>query len=716
MWLNFLEHYMKRIFILLISILILSPCLADEGMWTLNNLGAAKLTQMRKMGLTLTQKQLYDTIQPSLKDAVVHFAGGCTGVMVSKQGLLFTNHHCGYGAIQSQSSVENDYLRDGFVAQSMEEELPIPNMYVRFLLKTIDVTDQVLKGIGSEMEEKERNELTRKKMDEIANLFSNDSLSIEAEVNAYLANNRYYLNVYEVMTDIRLVFAPPTSIGKFGGDTDNWMWPRHTGDFSIFRVYENPEKKQGYHAENRPYKPKHVAPVSLQGYKENSFAMVVGYPGRTNRYLSSWGIQQRVESQNKPRIEVRGIKQEIWKEAMLKDDATRIKYSNKYAGSSNYWKNSIGMNRGIEQMNVIERKQKLENSLARWIGNNQSRVDRYGICLNFLEYAYSGSDEYQKIQTYLNEAFMSGMEIVRFANSVNNFKPAETENPEEKFETQFASFFKNYDPTLDEKVMVAMLKIVKERVPAQYLPEIYLEIAKKYKDDYAKYAADLFKKSALPYPEKLKNILLDPKKEEKLEKDPAIQLAQSVRKALNVVREGIDGYRYDIMKGERLFLAALMEMNPKTDYYSDANSTMRITYGTVGGYIPYDGAWYDYFTTQKGILEKQIANDPEFNVQPEILDMLKLKKFGKYANKEGNINVDFLSNNDITGGNSGSPVFDGKGRVIGLAFDGNWEAMSGDIAFEPNVQRCINVDMRYILYVIERWGKCDRLLKELIIE
>ncbi|MDL2323000.1 S46 family peptidase [Bacteroidales bacterium OttesenSCG-928-A17] len=707
---------MKRIFILLISVLILSPCLADEGMWTLNNLGQAKLAQMKKMGLTLSQKQLYDTIQPSLKDAVVHFAGGCTGVMVSEQGLLFTNHHCGYGAIQSQSSVENDYLRDGFVAQSMEEELPIPNMYVRFLLKTIDVTNQVLEGIDSSIEEKERNELTRKKMDEIANLFSNDSLSIEAEVNAYFANNRYYLNVYEIMTDIRLVFAPPSSIGKFGGDTDNWMWPRHTGDFSIFRVYANPEKKQGYHAENQPYKPKHVAPVSLQGYKENSFGMIIGYPGRTNRYLSSWGIQQRVESQNKPRIEVRGIKQEIWKEAMLQNDATRIKYSSKYAGSSNYWKNSIGMNRGIERMNVMERKQKLENDLSRWIGNHQSRVDRYGTCLNFLEYAYNGSDESQMIQTYLNEAFMSGAEIVRFVNSVNNFKPSESENPEEKFETQFASFYKNYDPELDEKVITAMLKIVKERVPAQYLPEIYQEITKKYKDDYAKYASDLFKKSSLPYPEKLKSVLLDPKKEEKLEKDPVVQLAQSVRKALNAIRDGIESYRYDIMKGERLFLAALMEMNPKTDYYSDANSTMRITYGTMNGYVPYDGAWYDYFTTQKGILEKQIADDPEFNVQPEILDMLKQKKFGKYANKEGNINVDFLSNNDITGGNSGSPIFDGKGRVIGLAFDGNWEAMSGDIAFEPNVQRCINVDVRYILYVIEHWGKCDRLLKELIIQ
>ena len=707
---------MKRFFYLLI--IFSTPCLvyADEGMWMLNNLGEEKLAQMKELGFNLTYEQLYDSVQPSLKDAVVHFAGGCTGVMVSEQGLLFTNHHCGYGAIQSQSSIENDYLRDGFVAQSFEEELPISGMYVRFLLKTIDVTNQVLEGITHSTGEKERNDIIRKRTIEIGNLFSNEAGSIEASVGSYYANNQYFLNIYEILTDIRLVFAPPTSIGKFGADTDNWMWPRHTGDFSVFRVYANPDKKGGYHKENRPYKPKYVAPVSVQGYSEGSYAMIIGYPGRTNRYLSSWGIRQRVESQNIPRIEVRGIKQDIWQKAMLADDVIRIKYASKYAGSSNYWKNSIGMNRGLVRMQVIERKESLEKQLAQWIASNVDREARFGESLVLLENAYTGTNEIQAIQTYMAEAFSSGVEIIRFVNSVNNFKGAESGNSEEQFNTQFETFYKNYEPLLDEKVLPAMLTIIKEKVPAQYLPEIYKEIDKKYKGDYTRYAADLFNKSALPYQEKLKQILLDPKKKDKLEKDPAVRLTESVLKSMNALRDKLVNYNYDKSKGERLFMAALMEMNPGIDYASDANSTMRITYGSISGYVPFDGAWYEYFTTQQGVFEKYVENDPEFHVQPEILEMLRKKDFGKYANEDGNIDVNFLSNNDITGGNSGSPVFDGNGRVIGLAFDGNWEAMSGDIAFEENVQRCINVDVRYMLYIIEQWGNCRRLLDELIIE
>ena len=707
---------MKRFFYLLI--IFSTPCLvyADEGMWMLNNLGEEKLAQMKELGFNLTYEQLYDSVQPSLKDAVVHFAGGCTGVMVSEQGLLFTNHHCGYGAVQSQSSIENDYLRDGFVAQSFEEELPISGMYVRFLLKTIDVTNQVLEGITHSTGEKERNDIIRKRTIEIGNLFSNEAGSIEASVGSYYANNQYFLNIYEILTDIRLVFAPPTSIGKFGADTDNWMWPRHTGDFSVFRVYANPDKKGGYHKENRPYKPKYVAPVSVQGYSEGSYAMIIGYPGRTNRYLSSWGIRQRVESQNIPRIEVRGIKQDIWQKAMLADDVIRIKYASKYAGSSNYWKNSIGMNRGLVRMQVIERKESLEKQLAQWIASNVDREARFGESLVLLENAYTGTNEIQAIQTYMAEAFSSGVEIIRFVNSVNNFKGAESGNSEEQFNTQFETFYKNYEPLLDEKVLPAMLTIIKEKVPAQYLPEIYKEIDKKYKGDYTRYAADLFNKSALPYQEKLKQILLDPKKKDKLEKDPAVRLTESVLKSMNALRDKLVNYNYDKSKGERLFMAALMEMNPGIDYASDANSTMRITYGSISGYVPFDGAWYEYFTTQQGVFEKYVENDPEFHVQPEILEMLRKKDFGKYANEDGNIDVNFLSNNDITGGNSGSPVFDGNGRVIGLAFDGNWEAMSGDIAFEENVQRCINVDVRYMLYIIEQWGNCRRLLDELIIE
>lgn len=704
---------MKRILSIIICLIACYPLSSDEGMWMLNNLKESNWNRMKELGFTLTEEQLYDTVAPSLKDAVIHFGGGCTGITVSEKGLLFTNHHCGYGAIQSQSSVEHDYLRDGFVARSMEEELPIEGLFVRYLLKSIDVTDEILSDITPELSEKDRMEKIREKMKSVENVYSNDSLSIEARVNAYFANNTYYLNIYEVLTDVRLVFAPPTSIGKFGGDTDNWMWPRHTGDFSVFRIYQNPEKKKGYHQENIPFKPKYVAPVSMEGFAEDSFAMIIGYPGRTNRYLCSWGVEQRVKSLNDPRIEVRGIKQDIWKEAMMQSDAVRIKYSSKYAGSSNYWKNSIGMNRGVEKMHVIERKKQLENDFQTRLNQDSELRTKYGEALTLLETAYTSTDELQRILTYLNEAFNSGTEIIRMSNYATEFKVENSEDISTTFHKRFDPIFKDYEAALDEKVLAAMMKIVKERVPANYLPGIYKEADKKHKGNYEKYASDVFKKSAIVNQEKLKEVLLDAKKDKKLEKDPVVILAQSVRKAISDIRDAIEKYSYDISKGERLFMAGLMEMNPDINYPSDANSTMRITYGSIKGYVPFDGAWYDYYTTQKGVFEKYKKEDYEFHVQDEILAMLAKKNFGFYGNEDGNITVNFLSDNDITGGNSGSPVFDAKGRVIGLAFDGNWEAMSGDIVFETEVQRCINVDMRYILYIIDKWGNCRYLLEEL---
>lgn len=707
---------MKRFFSLIICLTVVFTSFADEGMWMLNDLKSDNLKRMKELGFSMNQKQLYDPTQSSLKDAVVHFAGGCTGITVSEKGLLFTNHHCGYGAIQSQSSVENDYLRDGFVARSMEEELPIPGMYVRYLLKSEDYTESVLKDVTSDMSEKERLDKIRENIRTIEKAHSKNDEGIEAYVSAYYANNIYYLNIYEVLTDIRLVFAPPTSIGKFGGDTDNWMWPRHTGDFSVFRIYTNPEKKEGYYPENVPYKPRYVAKISKQGFKENDFAMIIGYPGRTNRYLSSWGVEQRVKNQNDPRIEVRGIKQDIWLEAMQQSDAVRIKYASKYAGSSNYWKNSIGMNRGIEKMKVIERKKFTEADFKHKIEKNPQLKEKYGEALDLIMYGFYGIEELQTIITYLNEAFNSGTEIIRLANYASNFNPSESEDSDEVFSRRFDNLFKDYEAALDEKVLAAMMQVVKDRVAPHRLPDVYREIDKKYKGDYTKYAADVFKKSVVPNQQKLRETLLNPKKAKKLEKDPAILLAQSVRKTIMELQESVSDHRHNISKGERLYMAGLMEVNPKIHYPSDANSTMRITYGSIKGYIPYDAAYYEYFSTQKGIFEKYKKDDYEFHVQPEILDMLRKKDFGKYGNKDGNITVNFLSDNDITGGNSGSPVFDGKGRVIGLAFDGNWEAMSGDIAFETEVQRCINVDVRYILYVMEKWGNSQHLLDELIIE
>jgi len=705
---------MKRITGLLLSIFLCSFIHADEGMWMLNCLKESNWQRMKELGFELRPEQLYDTIQPSLKDAVVIFGGGCTGVTVSDKGLIFTNHHCGYSAIQSQSSVEHNYLRDGFIAKTQEEEIPIPNLSVYYLIKTVDVTAEVFAGIKDGMTEEERIKSIDEASNKIVKQYTDKKNALVARVSAYYSNNAYFLNLYEEVTDVRLVFAPPSSIGKFGDDTDNWMWPRHTGDFSVFRAYTNPDKKQGYQKDNVPYKPKYVPKVSIEGYEKDSYAMTIGFPGRTSRYLTSWGVEQRIKSLNEPRIEVRGIKQAIWHKAMAESEAIKIEYANKYAGSSNYWKNSIGMNRGLERMHVIERKQAFEQEFRNWLNANPDKKNLYGDVLSILENSYTSTDEAQRTLTYLTEAFTGGAEIIRYALFAN--ANVQRDSLQNFFEKRLLPAYKDYEPTLDEKVLAAMLQIVKQRVSEQNLPDIYKVIDKKYKGDYAKYAADLFKNSVVPYSDKLKETFLNPKKAKSLANDPAIQLAKSVQNRLASLRDTLLKSRYDISKGERLLFAGLQEMHPEVNYPSDANSTMRMSYGRVGGYVPYDGAWYNYFTTTKGVFEKYVKDDYEFNVEPNVLDMLRKKDFGRYGNGQGDINIDFLTNNDITGGNSGSPIFDGKGRLLGLAFDGNWEAMSGDIAFEPDVQRTIGVDVRYILYIIDKWGHCQRLLDELNIE
>jgi hypothetical protein len=703
---------MRKIIFWCFSFLIATGASADEGMWMLNHLKASNWARMKELGFKMTPEQLYDTIQPSLKDAVVHFGGGCTGITVSDKGLIFTNHHCGYGAIQSKSTVEHDYLRDGFISETMADEIPIPGLTVTYLLKTIDVTKEVLAALDENTNENERstqiNDIARK----LEYPYNNQEQSITAQVRGYFANTVFYLSVFETVTDVRLVFAPPSSLGKFGGETDNWMWPRHTCDFSVFRAYANPEKKKGYQEENVPYKPKYVVPVSLQGYQKGSYAMTIGFPGRTNRYLSSWGIEQRVKGQNEPRIEVRGVKQNIWKEAMLQSDKVRIEYASKYAGSSNYWKNSIGMNRGLERMHVVERKQALEKEFQNWVDAHPDKKNTYGTALQLLETAYTSTDELQRVSTYLGEV-TAGVEIIRYAMTAASL---DVKKPDiNHFNDAILPSYKDYEPTLDEKVLPALFQILKEKIPA-YLPDIFSEIDKKYKGDYTRYAADLFSESAIPNPEKLKEVLSNPKKAKKLQNDPAIRLAKSFGKIQGEIQNEISKFRNDIIRGERLFLTGLQEMKPEINFPADANSTMRMSYGSVDGYVPYDGAWYNYFTTTDGVFEKYKEGDSEFHIQPEIRSLLQKKDFGVYGTPEGKMHVNFLSNNDITGGNSGSPIFDEKGRLLGLAFDGNWEAMSGDIAFEPDVQKCIGVDVRYILFVIDKWGNCRRLLNELKIE
>lgn len=706
---------MKNVWALLWLLVATGQLYADEGMWVLKELNKQNLARMAELGFVPSIDKLYSETDPCVANAVVIFGGGCTGITVSEEGLIFTNHHCGFGAIQQLSSIEHDYLKDGFVSQSKENELPVPGLSVRYLKETVDVSDRINREIAAFKEEN----LRLAAADSIGKVIC-DSIGtnefLAADVVPFYNNNKYFLVVYDVYRDVRMVFAPPSSVGKFGGDTDNWMWPRHTGDFSIFRVYANADNKPAsYSKENKPYRPKYVAEVSLQGYEEKDYAMTIGFPGSTDRYLCSWGVNQRIEDSNKPRIEVRGIKQDIWKEAMLASDAVRIKYASKYAGSSNYWKNSIGMNKGLANLKVIDRKKAEEAKFAAWVAQDPQRQAKYGEVLGLLEKGYTSTDEYKKIYTYLSEAFSGGVELVRLARMVQSLdiKGSTPEEIHTFLEDRVAPFFKDYEPTLDQKVLAAMMKIVKERVPAQYLPDVYQKIDKKYKGDYVKYAADAFKKTALNSYEKVEALVKDPKQYAKLKQDPIAELSVSTLISMLELQQFTGASHFDIAKGERLYFAGLKEMNPEKALSSDANFTMRLSYGSVGGYRPYDAAWYNYYSTDKGILEKEDPTSDEFWVQPEILDLIRSKDFGQYANKEGELQLCFLTNNDITGGNSGSPVFDKHARLIGLAFDGNWEAMSGDIAFEPDLQRCIAVDIRYVLYMIDKWGKCPRLINEL---
>ena len=706
---------MKRVWAALLLLAASGQLYADEGMWVLKELNKQNLARMAELGFTPSYDQLYSESDPCVANAVVIFGGGCTGITVSNEGLIFTNHHCGFGAIQQLSSVEHDYLKDGFVSQSKQEELPVPGLTVRYLKETVDVSDRINSQISGIEDEFQRlsaaDSIGRVICDSVGN---NEFLA--ADVVPFYSNNKYFLVVYDVYRDVRMVFAPPSSIGKFGGDTDNWMWPRHTGDFSVFRVYANADNKPAeYNADNKHYTPRYVAEVSMQGYQDKDYAMTIGFPGSTDRYLCSWGVQQRIENSNKPRIEVRGIKQGIWKEAMLASDAVRIKYASKYAGSSNYWKNSIGMNKGLANLNVIERKRAEETAFADWVAKDQARGAKYGEVLNLLEKGYTSTNKYREALTYLNEAFSSGAEIIRLARMVQSVD-IEGATPEEItvfLEDRIQPFFKDYEPSLDQKVLAAMMKIAKERVSPEFLPDIYTSVDKKYKGNYEKYAADVFKKTSLLSYDKIAEMLRNPKQYEKLRKDPAAELSLSVLVSIFQLQQLMGDAEYDIAKGERLYFAGLKEMYPEKALSSDANFTMRLSYGSIGGYRPYDAAWYNYYSTDKGILEKEDPTSDEFWVQPEILDLVRSRDFGPYANEKGELQLCFLSNNDITGGNSGSPVFDKNARLIGLAFDGNWEAMSGDIAFEPDLQRCIGVDIRYVLFMIDKWGKCPRLIEEL---
>ena len=610
--------------------------------------------------------------------------------------------------------MEHDYLKDGFVAHNRSEELPNPELYVRFLLRTEDVTKRVLGAVKPEMTESERADSV---MFAISEEVAHKDSTLVGIVDAYYGGNEFWLSTYRDYNDVRLVFAPPSSVGKFGWDTDNWVWPRHTGDFCVFRIYADKNNRPAdYSPENVPYHPEYVAPISLDGYKEGSFCMTLGYPGRTERYLSSFGIEEMMNNDNQAQIDVRGIKQAIWKREMDRRDSIRIKYASKYDESSNYWKNSIGVNRAIRKLHILEKKRAMEQELRRWIQQTPEEREKLLRLFPDLELDYKNAREANHALAYFAESFLNGPELVQLALSILNFDFEGEQKTVVANLKAIVEKYANLDLEIDKEVFTAMLKEYRSKVDSTYLPEFYGTIATRYGGNDKAYVDSLYAASELTTPRGLKRFL-ERDTTYHIYDDPAISLGIDLIGKMFEINMQTREPSMNIARNERLLNAAVRRMYSSRNFYPDANSTVRLSFGTVCGYTPFDGAEYDYYTTTKGILEKAKAHagDVDFEVQPELLSLLSNRDFGRYADEKGEMNVCFISNNDITGGNSGSAMFNAKGELLGLAFDGNWEAMSSDILYEPKMQRCIGVDVRYILFMIEKYGKAGNLIRELKI-
>ena len=697
---------------------------ADEGMWLLSLIQKVNMDEMTKMGLELTAEQIYSVNNSSLKDAVGALDyGSCTSELVSPDGLLLTNHHCGYGEIQYHSSVENDYLKDGFWAMTREEELPNEGKTVSFLVRMEEVTDRVLADVTEEMSSEERAAKVREVVAQLRNE-ATEGTHYEAQVRPMFEGNRYFLFILETYLDVRLVGAPPESIGKYGADTDNWMWPRHTGDFSIFRVYTGPDGKPAeYSPENIPLKPKHFLPVSLKGYEKDDFAMVLGFPGTTTRYMTSWEVQKLLDIDHPTRIKLRGVKQEIMMADMQADQKVRIQYSSKYSRSSNYWKYSIGQSKGLKDLGVVAKKQAEEEAFMNWVNQDEGRIEEYGKALEMIQQGVKDSYEYESAWQYMIESIYLGMESINAGFSLREIygvlSAEEVDqdalaNVVEGLRERSTDFYKDYNAPTDKKIMTAMLKMVLANVDEKFQPDFVKEITSKYKGNVEKYVDKYFAKSIVVDQDRYLAFLEKPDLKV-LEKDPTFKAVSSFFTTFGQLRGAMMAYGEKIAEGSRIYIKGLIEMYPNKDFYPDANSTMRLTYGTVGDYEAKDAVRYSYFTTLKGVMEKEDPDNYEFVVSPKLKELYETKDYGQYAAADGRMYVCFTTNNDITGGNSGSPVINGKGELIGIAFDGNWEAMSGDVAFEPELQKCISVDIRYVLFVIDKFAGATHLVEEMTL-
>ncbi|MBI9055067.1 MAG: S46 family peptidase [Bacteroidales bacterium] len=713
----------SKLLLIVLSLCISFYASADEGMWLLSLLNEINYNTIQDKGMQLSLEELYSIDKLSLKDAIVAIDGGsCTGSLVSENGLMITNHHCGYSEIQEHSSLENDYLKDGFWAHSLKEELPNPGKSVSFLIDVKDITDRV-----NEMKaEQIKKGAERPNMMRIRRLISRETVKgthYNAEVHAMFGGNSYYLFTYETYSDVRLVGAPPSAIGNFGGETDNWMWPRHTADFTFFRIYTGPDGKPAkYSPENIPLKPKKYLKMNATGVNEKDFAFIMGYPGKTDRYNTSYGIEEILNISNPISIVMRGKKLEIIRKAMNESDEVRIKYASKFAGLSNYWKYGIGQSECLKKYNTIEDKQTLENQFASWVKSNNELNNEYGNVLSSISEAYKNKANLTSAIKYYNEAILMGPEIINFSNRLNRLKKSieskkydeqKLQKSVESLLKRYQSAYKDYDVKVDKQIFEVLLQDFVENIDKQYLNKDFIAVAEKYNWDMTALANDIYSNSIFTDYQKVKNYL-ESLNINSVISDPAMEVAVPLMTGVFSLNTEKGNYRRIIASSNKLFIKGLMEMNPEKDFYPNANSTMRLTYGKVSGYEASDAVTFNYYTTIDGVMEKYNSKLPEYEIPEKLKSLYESKDFGTYQT-DGTIRTCFLTDLDITGGNSGSPVLNSKGELVGLAFDGNWEAMSSDIDFIPEKQKCINADIRYVLFIIDKFADCQYIMNELNI-
>lgn len=698
---------------------------AEEGMWLYSMLDRLHLEQK---GCKLSPEQIYSINNSSLKDAIFGLGSidrptsfFCTAELVGSRGLLFTNHHCGYDYIAQHSTVLHNYLHDGFWAARDADELPNEGFTAARLVRMLDVTDSIMPHLADNIQGSKRLAIVDS-LSKILKKRATDSTHYEAEVESMFANNQYFLFVYEVFKDIRLVGTPPESIGKFGGDTDNWMWPRHTGDFSIFRIYVDKNGKTAeYDSTNIPFKTDQHLKISLKGYKKDDYAMIMGYPGSTERYNPSIAIQHKLNILNPLRITIRTKKLERYKQFMDADTAIYLKYASKYAQASNYWKNFIGENQSIKNLKVIEQKNQLENELQTWINADSSRKNRYGDLIQTMDSLHNSRLKLACFSTGVIEAFFTSSHVFDFGYDLSSLENALWSNNDtsineeiDEVKASVTDVFSHFDAQLEEIILADMLQLFFEQNTSE-LQDLRQLIKNKYKGNYQLFARQIFKKSFLCSQKKFEAFLKNPSAK-KLHNDEGYSLMYEVLKELRKSRKTNQKLQDSIAWQEHLYVEALLKKNEQATLYPDANSTPRLTFGHVEPYCPRDAVYYNYYTTIQGLIEKENpANQQEFSVPQRLKDLYRDKDFGNYATNDS-LKVCFLTSNDITGGNSGSPVLNQSGELIGIAFDGNWESLSGDIIFASATQRTINVDIRYVLFIIDKFAGCTRLLDEMTLK